>query len=268
MTTINALGLVLLVLMVLVGGKQGGKAFVSLLLNFGFLYLAMILIAFHVPPMGVTIGASVILLAITIFMGEDDLTTTVSAFYASLLVLAVMILLIMASLAVARSQGFGSEDSDELEGMSVLIGLSYQQIAVCTTVLSTLGAIAEAAMAIASGLQEILLIHPNRSTNQLFGDGMRIGEQIIGTTLNTLFFGFFGGFLALFIWFVGLKYSLGTIMNNKIFVSEMITVLVSFVSVLLTVPATTAIMALRRSKIVAGQTDSEGQDESQGKKQN
>lgn len=251
MTTINALGLVLLVLMVLVGGKQGVKAFVSLLLNFGFLFLAMILIAFHVPPLAVTIGVSVILLAITIFMGEDDLTTTVSAFYASLLVLAIMIILIIACLSVARSQGFGSEDSDELEGMSVLIGLSYQKIAVCTTVLSTLGAIAEAAMAIASGLQEILLIHPQRSTSQLFSDGMRIGEQIIGTTLNTLFFGFFGGFLALFIWFVGLKYSLGTIMNNKIFVSEMISVLVSFISVLLTVPATTAIMAWRREKIVA-----------------
>lgn len=251
MTTINALGLVLLVLMVLVGGRQGGKAFVSLLLNFGFLYLAMILIAFHVPPLAVTIGVAVILLAITIFMGEDDLTTTVSAFYASLLVLAVMIILIIICLALSRSQGFGSEDSDELEGMSVLIGLSYQKVAVCTTVLSTLGAIAEAAMAIASGLQEILLVHPKRSNTQLFGDGMRIGSQIIGTTLNTLFFGFFGGFLALFIWFVGLHYSLGTIMNNKIFVSEMITVLISFVSVLLTVPATTAMMAWRRKHVLA-----------------
>ena len=41
MTTITALGLVLMVLMILVGGKQGWSAFLSLLLNFGFLYFAM-----------------------------------------------------------------------------------------------------------------------------------------------------------------------------------------------------------------------------------
>lgn len=49
MTTITGLGLVLLILMVLVGGKQGWTAFLSLLLNFGFLYFAIILVAFHVP---------------------------------------------------------------------------------------------------------------------------------------------------------------------------------------------------------------------------
>ena len=69
MSTITALGLVLLVLMVLIGGKQGWTAFLSLLLNFGFLYFAIILIAFHVPPLFVTVTTGIIILAVTIFMG-------------------------------------------------------------------------------------------------------------------------------------------------------------------------------------------------------
>lgn len=120
---------------------------------------------------------------------------------------------------------------------------------ITVTTLSTLGAIAEAAMAIAAGLTEILTNHPDVSDQQLLRSGMAIGRQIIGTTLNTLFFGFFGGFLALFIWFAGLHYSLGTIMNNKIFVAEMIEVLVSFIGVLLTVPTTAWIMTKRRGKV-------------------
>lgn len=249
MSTITALGLVLLALMVLVGGKQGWTAFLSLLLNFGFLYFAIVLIAFHVPPLFVTITTGVIILAVTIFMGEDDLRTTVTAFYASLIVTAVLVGLIFLVEHWALVQGFGTEDSDDLEGMSILIGISYFKVLITVTTLSTLGAIAEAAMAIAAGLTEILTTHLDTSDRQLLHSGMAIGRQIIGTTFNTLFFGFFGGFLALFIWFAGLHYSLGTIMNNKIFVAEMIEILISFLGVLLTVPTTAWIMTKRRNKI-------------------
>ena len=51
-------------------------------------------------------------------------------------------------------------------------------------------AIAEAAMAITAGLAEILNRHPETPDQQLVKSGMQIGHQIIGTTLNTLFFGF------------------------------------------------------------------------------
>ena len=245
MSTITALGLVLMILMILVGGKQGWTSFLSLLLNFGFLYFAIVLIAFHV-----TLTTGTIILAVTIFMGEDDLKTTVTAFYASLIVMGILLLLIIGVEHWAMVQGFGPEDSEDLEGMSILIGISYLKVAVTTTILSTLGAIAEAAMAVAAGLTEVLNAHPDISTAQIMKSGMAIGGQIIGTTFNTLFFGFFGGFLTLFIWFAGLHYSFGTIMNNKIFVAEMIMVLTSFIGVLLTVPITAWIMGLRKKTIV------------------
>ena len=135
MTTITGLGLVLLILMVLVGGKQGWTAFLSLLLNFGFLYFAIILVAFHVPPLFVTVTIGITILAITIFMGEDDLRTTVTAFYASLIVLCLILVLIFIVEHWAMVQGFGTEDSDELEGMSILIGISYFKVSVTTTIL-------------------------------------------------------------------------------------------------------------------------------------
>ncbi|KIS04253.1 YibE/F family protein [Paucilactobacillus wasatchensis] len=248
MTTITGLGLVLLMLMVIVGGRQGWKAFLSLILNFGFLFMAVILIAFHLPPLAVTLVTGVIILAITIFMGDDDLVTTQTAFYASLVVLVLLVLLIIPVEHWAMVQGFGEEDSDDLEGMSILIGIKFLKIAVTTTVLSTLGAIAEAAMAIAAGLAEIVQQHPQITAQALFKNGISVGEQIIGTTFNTLFFGFFGGFLALFIWFAGLHYSFGEIVNNKIFVAELIMVLVSFVGVILTVPITAFVMGRRQQR--------------------
>jgi uncharacterized membrane protein len=119
---------------------------------------------------------------------------------------------------------------------------------VTTTILSTLGAIAEASIAISAGLSEVLEQHPDLSNSSLMANGMSIGESILGTTFNTLFFGFFGGFLALFIWFMGLNYSFGEIMNNKIFVSELIMIFVSFIGVIITIPLTTLVMTRQRHK--------------------
>ncbi len=248
MTTITALGLTLLILMVIIGGKQGWKAFMSLVLNFGLLFFSVILIAFHVPPMFVTVSVGIVILAITIFMGDDDLLTSQTAFYASLIVMAILLIIIVPVEHWAMVQGFGAEDSDALEGMSLYIGMDFLKISVTTTILSTLGAIAEASIAISAGLSEVLEQHPDLSNSSLMANGMSIGESILGTTFNTLFFGFFGGFLALFIWFMGLNYSFGEIMNNKIFVSELIMIFVSFIGVIITIPLTTLVMTRQRHK--------------------
>lgn len=248
MTTITALGLTLLILMVIIGGKQGWKAFMSLVLNFGLLFFSVILIAFHVPPMFVTVSVGIVILAITIFMGDDDLLTSQTAFYASLIVMAILLIIIVPVEHWAMVQGFGAEDSDALEGMSLYIGMDFLKISVTTTILSTLGAIAEASIAISAGLSEVLEQHPDLSNSSLMANGMSIGESILGTTFNTFFFGFFGGFLALFIWFMGLNYSFGEIMNNKIFVSELIMIFVSFIGVIITIPLTTLVMTRQRHK--------------------
>ena len=102
MTTITALGLVLLGLMVLVGGKQGWLAFLSFLLNFGFLYLTILLIALQVPAVWVAVGSGLVVLAVTIFMGEDDLQVALPAFWTACLVAMIMLLVIIARLPRCR----------------------------------------------------------------------------------------------------------------------------------------------------------------------
>ena len=75
----------------------------------------------------------------------------------------------------------------------------------------------------------------------------QMGHEIIGTALNTLFFGFFGGFSSLFIWFASLRYPFSQIINNKIFVGELLQVLISVIAVVLTVPMTTWVVTTRHA---------------------
>lgn len=248
MGTITALGLVLLVCMVAVGGGQGLQAWLSLLFNFGALFFAMVLMAFHFSPVIVTLVTGVIVLAMTIFLGGSDNRSTMIAFYASVLVLILLVVIIIPVEHWAQIQGFGPEDSEDLEGMSTVLGISFIDIAISTAILSTLGAIAEAAIAIAAGLAEILEQHPKISLKNLQGAGFRVGAQIIGTTFNTLFFGFFGGFLALFIWFARVHYSMGEILNDRILVGEILMVLFSMMSVIATIPLTTWAMVAEEKR--------------------
>lgn len=249
MGSLTALGLVLLILMMIVGGKQGITSFLSMVVNFGILFFSIVLIAFHLPPIAVTLVASIILLSITIFWSSASDNASATAFQASVIILIVLVLIIIPVEYWARVGGFGLEDSEELEGLSLYVGISFTKIAVSTAILSSLGAIAEAAIAIASGLDEIVTQHPKIRSRQLFSDGIVIGRQIIGTAVNTLFFGFFGSSMGLFIWFYGLHYSLGSILNDKVFAAELIAIVISLIGVVLTIPGTTLIMSYKLKRL-------------------
>jgi uncharacterized membrane protein len=242
MSAIAILSLVLLILMGFVGGKQGIQSFLSLIFNFGFLFFAIVLMAFHFPPIIVTIITGLIILALTIFLSGTNDSTSRLAYIASVFVLLLLVLLIVPVEHWTQVQGFGLEDSDDLEGMSLGIGINLVNVSISTAILSTLGAIAEATMAIASGLDEIKEQHPTIAPIRLFMDGILVGKQIIGTTLNTLFFGLFGGSLSLFVWFHGLKYSVGNILNDKVFDAEFIIIIFSLIGVIITIPITSFVI--------------------------
>ncbi|MCI1632710.1 MAG: YibE/F family protein [Liquorilactobacillus nagelii] len=239
------LTLILLAAMVLAGGKNGLKSFFGLILTLGILIISVTLIAWGISYLIVTLIGALIILATTIYFGNSTPQNAEPAFYAALIVLAIMICLIVPIEHWAQIQGFGNENTPELEGMSLQIGIKFMNVSISMMVLSTLGAIAEAAVSISSNLHEILQQNPELTTNQITISGIKSGHQILSTACNTLFFGFFGGFLSLFIWFVQLNYSFGTFLNDKIFVAEFSLTIISIIAVILTIPTTILIFNLQ-----------------------
>lgn len=248
MSTIIGLIIILGILMVVVGGQQGWLALVSVGINFALVFLALVLMVWHFPPLVITVLFGIMVLAITIFMGDENLNVTIPAFWASVIVLIGMLIVAFVVVYLAQAQGFGLEDSDDLEGLSLLVRTSFLQLQLAIVILSTLGAIAEAAIAVTTGMAELKSQTPEISMKRLQQSGWHMGQQIVGTTLNTLFFGFFGGLLALFIWFTGLHYTMSEVLNNKIFVAEMLTALLSFLAVIITVPVSAKMAVFQWSR--------------------
>ncbi|WP_282708626.1 YibE/F family protein [Ligilactobacillus sp. Marseille-Q7487] len=242
MSSLSLLTLVLGILMILVGGKQGLAAYLGVILNFGLLFLAVILIASGFNIIWICIFFGICILALTIYLGSHDERATNVAFVATLIVLGVMVLLIIPLDYLANTAGFANEQSEQIEAFNLLIGVDFRQLLLATTILSTLGALAEAAIAIASGLEELWQQNPTLTTVQLIKSGKVIGFQIMGMTFNTLFFGMFGSDLALFILLYRLKNTFGYYFNSKIFVAECMLVLYAALAVILVIWLTIYLM--------------------------
>ena len=229
---------ILLILLVLVCGWQGLTIFFSLGLNFVVIILALVLVAGGFEPLIVSGLLSLILLATSIFMNTKQPLTAKTAFVTSLIVVVGLLIIIVPLSQLAATYGFGAEDAEEIEGIGLAIGLSFQKISIMMIILGSLGAIAETSIAVASGLVEILEYDAQMGSKQLFKAGIAIGEKIIATAFNTLFFSFFGSFLSLTMWFIQLGYPISKIVNHKILIGEGLALLIGVIGVIATVPLT------------------------------
>lgn len=254
MSTLTALIIVLAILMTIVGGETGIRSFFSVLINTMLLILVAILISWGISiPILILIFIPLKLVTI-IFLGTHDYTVAKNSFYAAFLVCLIVSVLILGCQWLAQAAGMGPEAGEVLVGLSQMPGLSYPMIAVAVAIFSSLGAIAEAAVAMSSGLLEIKKHNPNISRMNLIASGNRIGSDVLGTAMNTILFGMFGSFLSLFLWYFRLNYSMGEVLNEKLFVNEALIIMYSLIGVLLTVPLSTIFLSrgMNKNKVKDG----------------
>ena len=131
--------------------------------------------------------------------------------------------------------------------MSILINVKFLDVSFAMGLLTTMGAIIEGAMSVAVGMEQFY--RTSKDLNKLFSFGISIGEKMFGTLVNTLYFGFFGSSLALFIWFTRLNYGWDQLINDKVFVFELLLILFSFLAVVIIIPVTVMCVILQQQSI-------------------
>ncbi|AOV07564.1 YibE/F family protein [Sporosarcina ureilytica] len=244
MNVLVVLAMILFGLMVLVGGKKGVKSFISLFINFGvILVMVFFMMDPNTNPIVLTLMACIVIVCVNLFYVNEVNSKTKMAFISTIVTLIVLFLFIHYITKSAMIQGFGEEEIVELAPFSLLIGIDFVKISVSIVIISTVGAITDVAIAISSPMRELKVHNPHMSRKDLFTSGMRIGRDILGTDTNTLFFAFIGGYLALILLFKDLSYSIGEIVNSKIFVAEIVTILCASIGIAIIIPITSWINA-------------------------
>lgn len=244
MNALFCLAAILFLLMVLIGGKKGAKSFIALFLNFAVLLLTILIMTDPTAnPIILTLIACTIISCINLFFINEVNNKTITAFVSTIITLAILLFFIVIVTEKSMIQGFGEEETEELSMFSLYLGVDFVKIGAAMIIMSTIGAIIDVAISIASPMRELYNHNQQVSRKDLFSFGISIGRDILGTNTNTLFFAFFGGYLAMLIWFKDLSYSLGDIVNSKIFSSEMINILCAGIGVALIIPITSWITA-------------------------
>ena len=237
MNVIVWLAVILLVLMVWVGGKSGIRSFLSLFLNFGVVFFTMFfMLDSNANPIVITFIASIVIGCISLFYINEVNSKTVLAFFSTMITISILLFFIVIVSQKLMIQGFGEEGEEAIAGLSLYIGVDFVKIGASVIIMSTIGAIMDVAISIASSMHEVFKHTSTLSKKELFRSGVSIGRDILGTDTNTLFFAFFGGYLALLIWFKDLHYTIGDIVNSKIFSSEMILILCAGLGIALVIP--------------------------------
>ncbi len=208
---------------------------IGLALNFGAIFVLITLIAWGFNAILVLTVLSAIILAIAIFMSADESEVTLIAFKTSLIVVLVLLGLAVLVQLVGQFQGFAAEDVDELENLSLAVGLNFSNVAIVVIVISMLGAVAESAMALTASLSEVVEQDEAMTLSQFISQRRIISQQILGTAVNTLFFGVLGSTVGLILWFVRLHYRWADIFNSKLLMAEVAAMLVGMLGILFSI---------------------------------
>jgi uncharacterized membrane protein len=236
--------------MVMVGGKRGLRSFFTLLINFIILLIMLIFIGNKLDPIKVTvIGCIIITYIILIYINGFNIKTISSLISVTLVVLLTMFMTYKIG-NDARIQGFGTEQSETIAFLSLYVQLNFGKIVICQVLIGLLGAIIDVSISISSSMLEIYKSDLSATKHSIFNSGMNIGKDILGTMTNTLLFAYIGGFMTLIIYFNELHYSVGDVLNAKVFCSEVFQILCGGIGIILIIPVTAFITsAILFSKI-------------------
>jgi uncharacterized membrane protein len=197
------------------------------------------------PVLVALVGAAAIAyLALYLAHGISLMTTV--ALIGTLGALLLTTLLASATVAAAQFTGLASEEGTLL---TLFEGIDIRGLVLAGMVLGAAGALDDVTVTQASAVWQIRAADPSLGWRGLFGRGLKIGQDHIGSTVNTLLLAYLGAALPLAILFVLAEQSLGTVANSEVVAIEIARTLVGSIGLVAAVPLTTymASVVARRS---------------------
>lgn len=233
------LALVLLFLMIIIGGERGAVSIMALAGNIIILFFSIILMAAGFPSLLLVLVAGAAVCYNSLFYQNGNNPKTRAAFFATLLVMLLLILPIYIITWRAGSYGLNelqiSED-DFMYYYDTDISINMLHVAVFVCVFSTLGAVIDTALSVTSSVYEVWTHKKELTEKEIIFSGYQVGKEIIGTTVNTLLFAYFGGSILLFSYVRIQQYNLEIILNSRFLFQDVAIMLSGAIACLITVP--------------------------------
>ena len=237
-------GLYLLALC-LVGGKQEVKGALGLVFTFACIILVYLPLVYQgCSPFWVSVFVCIITTVVTLWLIGGPTRKTVVATGGTV---AGVIISGLAATLFSMASGISGYNVSDIESLLTLWNVSGIQVGgllFSGLLISSLGAVMDVAMSIASSIAEVRTQNPSLTRKELFWAGMHIGRDMMGTDSNTLILAFAGGSVSMLLldYAYDLPY-LQIINSNNIGIAIMQGISGSF-GIVLSVPVTVALAVL------------------------
>lgn len=229
------LTIIMIILMFIIAQKDAIRNLFGLILNVLAVFILITLINFGLNPLVVLAVIAPVNVAVSIFMSADENEVTFIAFKTSIMVILILFPIAIIVQYLGHFQGFAAENVDELENLSLDIGVNFSNVSIVVLLISVIGAISESSIALAASLTEVIDQDERMTIEQLKNQRKIISEQILGTATNTLFFGMLGSSAGLILWFTRLNYRFSDIINSKLLVADVVTMLLGMIGILVAI---------------------------------
>jgi len=237
-------GLVALFILMLwvVGGKRGFKSAISLIFTFVciiFLFIPMLYKGYS--PFLSAVIITILITIVSIYLVGGLTIKAISAILGTIIGVIISGGVAVAFGHFANISSFNVSQIEELVFISNNTNLKISGLLFAAVLISSLGAVMDVSISIASTINEIYISNPNLTKKELFSSGINVGRDIIGAMSNTLILAYTGGAIntMIFIYSYNMKYN--QIVNMYSIGIDIMQALSGSISIVLTVPLVSAI---------------------------
>ncbi|MDO5154717.1 MAG: YibE/F family protein [Eubacteriales bacterium] len=237
--------IILFFLMVVVGGNRGVDSFFSLAKTMVAMLVNIYLIAWGLPAIPVTLLVSVFFVA-TVLYAQNGVNAKMHA--AAIAVLIVVIIVMLGAGPLLYRAGIsGYNEIEQYEEISMYLSgnirVSMAAVSISAVVLGLLGAVMDTAVAITTAVNEVYVNNQSLTKAELVQSGLHVGKDILGTTVNTLFFAGLGESIMLAILFMRNAETIASIINSKSLLQEVAGLLIGGIGCLAIIPLSSVLVA-------------------------
>jgi uncharacterized membrane protein len=224
------------------GGKQGARGLLALAASLFFIMYMLLpgILAGYSPVLIATGVASLIIVAGS-YLTHGFNRTTSAAVVGMLATILVTGVLAYTSIYGTRLSGYSTEETVALN-FSTAGGIDFVGLLLGSLLIGLLGVLYDAAISQAIAIEELVRAAAHYSRRELFTRGMRIGREHIGALVNTLAIAYVGVSLPLLLLLTTIEgQSFLVTLNQELFATELVRMMVGSIGIILAVPITTAI---------------------------
>jgi len=145
--------------------------------------------------------------------------------------------------ALTQISGYTFADTDSLLAISSHSGLKVGSLFFAAVLISSLGAVMDIAISVATAVNEIYERNPQADGKALFTSGMNVGRDMLGTMVNTLILAFTGSSLVVLIQIYTYNMPFLQVMNSNSITAEILQALTGSTAVVLTAPLVSLLSA-------------------------